>query len=88
MTDKAYINGLLEEINICDQIISKYEELNPNTIDKIEDRRKTVVSDLGTDNVHKVNSNKYNVVRKISWKVKYNIIRLVDEENRALNFIK
>ena len=27
MTDKRYIKGLLEEINICDQIISKYEEL-------------------------------------------------------------
>ena len=27
MTDKGYIKGLLEEINICDQIISKYEEL-------------------------------------------------------------
>ena len=27
MTDKGYINGLLEEINICNQIISKYEEL-------------------------------------------------------------
>lgn len=28
MTDKEYIKGLLEEINICNQIISKYEELN------------------------------------------------------------
>ena len=27
MTDKEYIKGLLEEINICNQIISKYEEL-------------------------------------------------------------
>ena len=27
MTDKEYIKGLLEEINICNQIISKYEDL-------------------------------------------------------------
>lgn len=27
MTDKEYVKGLFEEINICNQIISKYEEL-------------------------------------------------------------
>ena len=27
MNDKEYIKGLLEEINTCDKIISKYEEL-------------------------------------------------------------
>ena len=27
MTDKEYIKGLLEEINTCDKIISKYDEL-------------------------------------------------------------
>ena len=36
MTDKEYIKGLLEEINICDQIISKYEELNNDYKHEIE----------------------------------------------------
>ena len=36
MTDKEYIKGLLEEINICNQIISKYEELTNDYKHEIE----------------------------------------------------
>ena len=36
MTDKEYIKGLLDEINICDQIISKYEELTNDYKHEIE----------------------------------------------------
>lgn len=36
MTDKEYIKGLFEEINICNQIISKYEELNNDYKHEIE----------------------------------------------------
>lgn len=36
MTDKEYIKGLLEELNICDQIISKYDELNNDYKHEIE----------------------------------------------------
>lgn len=36
MTDKEYIKGLLEEINTCDKIISKYEELTNDYKHEIE----------------------------------------------------
>ena len=36
MTDKEYIKGLLEEINICNQIISKYDELTNDYKHEIE----------------------------------------------------
>ena len=36
MTDKEYIKGLLEEINISNQIISKYEELTNDYKHEIE----------------------------------------------------
>ncbi len=36
MTDKEYVKGLLEEINICNQIISKYEELTNDYKHEIE----------------------------------------------------
>ena len=36
MTDKEYIKGLLEETNICNQIISKYEELTNDYKHEIE----------------------------------------------------
>ena len=36
MTDKEYVKGLFEEINICNQIISKYEELTNDYKHEIE----------------------------------------------------
>ena len=36
MTDKEYIKGLLEEITICNQIISKYDELTNDYKHEIE----------------------------------------------------
>ena len=36
MTDKEYIRELFKEINICDQIISKYEELTNDYKHEIE----------------------------------------------------
>ena len=36
MTDKEYVKGLLEEINICNQIISKYKELTNDYKHEIE----------------------------------------------------
>ena len=36
MTDKEYVKGLFEELNICNQIISKYEELTNDYKHEIE----------------------------------------------------
>ena len=82
----TYINPIRNTIdNVVRDSINVLEALNPNDIEFVSDGRKTVKTDFGNDNVHKVNSDKYNGVRKPSGKAKYDITSLVVDENKVFN---
>lgn len=68
--------------------INSLENSNPNSINSICDGRKTKSSDYGEDNTHKVNSDKYNGVRKPVGKANYNVTRLVSNGARTFQVIK
>lgn len=68
--------------------INALENSNPNSINSINDGRKTKASDYGEDNTHKVNSDKYNGVRKPVGKAGYNVTRLVSNGTKTFQVIK
>lgn len=82
----TYINPIRATIDdVVRNSISVMEGLNPNEIEKVADGRKTVKTDFGRDNVHKVNSDKYNGVRKPTGKAKYDVTSLVVDETKVFS---
>lgn len=82
----TYINPIRSVIDdIVRNSITALEALNPNEIEKVSDGRKTLKTDFGNDNVHKVNSDKYNGVRNPSGKAKYDVTSLVVDGNKVFN---
>ena len=58
------------------------KNLNPNSNDLVvNDGRKTTEADYGNDNIHQVNYDKYNGIRKPSGTAYYNVVSLVENGN-------
>lgn len=85
----TYVNPIRSNIDQeVKNSIGYFASLNPNEIEIVEDGRKTKATDYGADNVHQVNSEKYNGVRKPSGKAQYNVTSLINDGNQVFNVKK